>query len=343
MSYRLSLLEKALIPEGVAAHQALADTVALAVRAEALGYHRIWFAEHHGFPGLASSSPETLAAFILARTARIRVGSGGVMLQHYSPYKIAETFNLLAALAPGRVDLGIGRAPGGLPLSSRALRSGRPDDAPRAFADKLAELDSYLSSVDGPAPEDQALATPTPPIPPERILLGASPESAELAARQGWRFCYAGHFDGNPDRIAQVFDVYRKATGQTPLLALVAFVAETTEAAQALVGPLRLYRVHLGNGQTVNLPNLDAAAEFARQAGIQDYRTEEIIPNVLSGTAAFVRGELDDLHSRFGVEEFVIDSPVASHAHRLASIEGLAAARGLSRTSSLDLRPAAAA
>lgn len=327
MSYRLSLLDKALLPTGATAAETLRDTIALAVRAEQLGYHRYWFAEHHGFEGLASSSPETLAAFVLARTSRIRVGSGGVMLQHYAPYKVAETFNLLASLAPGRVDLGIGRAPGGLPFSTRALRGGRPEDAVSGFADKVAELDGFLT---GALPEghpfEGAVAAPRPPSAPERILLGASPESAELAARHGWLFCYAGHFDGDPERIARAFEVFRGATGRSPLLALVAFVAATTEEAQRHVGPLRLYRVRLSTGQTVNLPNLEAAAEFARQAGVDDYQVEEIIPNVLSGTAAHVRAELDRLHERFGVEEFVLDAPVPGFAERLASLEGLAGA-----------------
>ena len=124
MSYLLSLLDKSPIDEGGTAVEALRATVRLAQRAEELGYHRFWVAEHHSMLNLASSAPETLIAYLLARTARIRVGSGGVMLQHYSAYKVAENFNLLASLAPGRVDLGVGKAPGGFPLSTRALQMG---------------------------------------------------------------------------------------------------------------------------------------------------------------------------------------------------------------------------
>ncbi|HBT28325.1 MAG TPA: alkane 1-monooxygenase, partial [Erwinia persicina] len=116
MAYRLSLLDKSPLAEGETATTALARTLTLAQRAEALGYHRFWLAEHHNTPALASPSPEILIAWILAHTRHIRVGSGGVMLQHYSPYKVAENFNLLASLAPDRVDLGVGKAPGGLPL-----------------------------------------------------------------------------------------------------------------------------------------------------------------------------------------------------------------------------------
>lgn len=325
MAYRLSILDKALIPEGVAAPDVLDGTIRLAVRADQLGYHRYWFAEHHGMATLASSAPETLAAFVLARTRRIRVGSGGVMLQHYSPYKVAETFNLLAALAPGRVDLGIGKAPGGLPNATRALRANQQGAAAQDFAAKLRDLDAFVTGTlpDG-HPYAGAIAAPRPGAPASRILLGASVESAALAGALGWDFCYAGHFDGDPERMGRAFDVYRAATGRSPLLALVAFAAETEATARRHVGPLRLYRVRLADGQTVNLPNLEAAAEFARQSGVTEYTTEEIVPNVLSGTAAQVRAELDRLHAAFGVEEFVIDTPVAGFAQRLDSIERLA-------------------
>lgn len=325
MAYRLSILDKALIPEGVAAPDSLANTVALAVRADQLGYHRYWFAEHHGMAALGSSAPEALAAFVLARTRSIRVGSGGVMLQHYPPYKVAETFNLLASLAPGRVDLGIGKAPGGLPTATRALRANQDGAVEQDFTAKLRDLDAFVTgTVADNHPFAGAIAAPRPVEPARRILLGASVESAALAAELGWDFCYAGHFDGDPERMARAFDLYRAATGQSPMLSLVAFVATTDAEAQRHVGPLRLYRVRLANGQQVNLPNLDAAAEFARQSGISDYTTQEIVPNVLSGTGAHVREELDRLHARLGVDEFVIDTPVAGFAERLGSIEGLA-------------------
>jgi len=325
MAYRLSLLDKALIPQGVSTAQSLGNTVALAQRAEELGYHRYWFAEHHGIANLGSSAPEALAAFVLARTSRIRVGTGGVMLQHYAPYKVAETFNLLSTLAPGRVDQGIGRAPGGMPQATRALRSLPAGSAPVSFAEKLQELEAFLTAS---LPEDHefagAVATPQAPAAPERILLGSSVESAETAARLGWSYCYAGHFDGDPDRIGRVFETYRAITGRTPLLAVVAFVAPTDEEARRLVGSLKLYRVRLSNGQTVNVGDLAMAEEFARQSGVSDYKAEEVTPSVLAGTARHVRAELDRLHARHGVEEFVVDSPVPGFAERLASLEDLA-------------------
>ena len=324
MTYRLGILDKVPISEGQDAAEAFRQSLALAQRADELGYHRYWFAEHHASSALASAAPETAAAFVLARTSRIRVGTGGVMLQHYAPYKVAETFNVLSALAPGRVDLGIGRAPGGLPFSTKALRRGGGEGPAPDFDSKFAELDAIL---DDALPEDHPIhgvrASPRAPAPADRILLGGSAESAELAARHGWLFCYAGHFDGDPARTAGVVDAYRAIAGRPPLLSIVAFAARTEEAAQRHVGALRLYRVKLSSGQTVNLPTLDAAAEFARQAGGLTYETQEIRPGVLSGTAAQVRAGLDRLHGDLGIEEFIIDTPVTGFAERLASLEGL--------------------
>ena len=155
MSYLISVLDKSPVAEGASPEQALRNSLQLAQRAEQLGYHRYWFAEHHAAPALASPAPEVLAAWVLAQTRRMRIGSGGVMLRHYAPYKVAESFNLLAALAPGRVDLGVGKAPGGLPASTAALAAGRP-----AFADfdqQLRDLEGYLSGA-----TTEALARPIP-------------------------------------------------------------------------------------------------------------------------------------------------------------------------------------
>lgn len=184
MTYTLSLLDKTPLIEGETAGAALQRTVSLAQAAERLGYHRFWLAEHHDFPGLVSPAPEVFAAYLLARTQRIRIGSGGVLLPHYSPYKVAGTFNLLASLAPGRVDLGIGKAPGGLPLSTKALRVLHDPARAPSFEALLDELDGFLAPpavTDGP--RDKARALPVPPVTPERFLLGASPGQREAGRR----------------------------------------------------------------------------------------------------------------------------------------------------------------
>ena len=289
MTYSISLLDKSPIADGATAKDALQFTVQLAKRAEALGFKRFWIAEHHGSPGLASSAPEIVVSHVLAHTSRIRVGSGGVMLQHYSPFKVAETFKVLAALGPGRVDLGVGKAPGGLPFTTRALQW-RHDKANRAdFETQLALLNAFLDwGVD---------------------------------ARHGWQFCYAGHFNGDEANIERSLQTYRDATGRAPLLALYAVAAPTDEEARQLVGPLRIFRLQLATGQCVNLGTAEAATEFARQTGASDYRIDERRPHVIKGSADEARRQLDALSERYGIEEFVIDSPLQSYPERLRSVE----------------------
>jgi luciferase family oxidoreductase group 1 len=326
MTYKLSLLDKSPVAPGLNGADALSASVKLAKRAEELGYHRYWLAEHHNIPGLASSAPETLIAYILAKTSKIRVGSGGVMLQHYSAYKIAETFNLLASLAPGRVDLGVGKAPGGFPQATRALQAAIDPAARPSFDVQLDDLNRFLHADAATAQE--LLATPIPPVPAERFLLGASPASAELAARKGWTLVFAGQLNGDPGNLEETISVYqREGNGRVPILALAGFAAATEAGAREKVGELKIFKVILSDGRSVNVTTAEQAEEFARQWGVSDYRVEEKKPSVLSGTGEQVRSELDRLHGRFGIEEFIIDIPVADPLERLAAIELIAGAR----------------
>ena len=335
-AYALSLLDKSPIARGETATQALTRTIDLARHAEAWGYRRYWLAEHHNTSQLACPSPEILIAYILARTNRIRVGSGGVMLQHYSPYKVAENFNLLASLAPGRVDLGIGKAPGGLPLSTRALQSAhdpahRPDFAALAF-----ELNGHL--VDHPAgnPEHSAAdgeeqfgsvlrATPLPPSPARPFLLGASIESAALAARLGWDFVYAAHINGAPDEIERAFGRYRAASnGRKPLLAISVIAAQSADEAARLASDTRRFRVQVGDQQPVTVGSIAQAEEFVRQAGGGPHRIDERETHIVHGTPDAVHDTLGELQDRYGVEEFIIDNPVTDATQRIASVRLLA-------------------
>lgn len=328
MGYALSLLDKSPIDGQEAASTALARTLALAQRAERWGFHRFWVAEHHNNARLASSSPEVLIAFLLAHTSRIRIGSGGVMLQHYSAYKVAENFNLLATLAPGRIDLGVGKAPGGLPLSTRALQGAYDPARKPTFAKQLAELGAFLgnAAADGDL-EAELRAYPVPAIPVQRFLLGASIESAELAATHGWEFVYAGHLNGDEALLDEVLATYRNLSGgKVPILAIGVIAAETDAAAERLAGDLRRFKVEVKDGQSVTVGSLAQAEEYVRQAGVTDYRIEEKMPGVIRGTAAHIHGEFDRLHRRYGVSEFILDCPVADAQARLASIDLLAAA-----------------
>ena len=190
---RISVLDQSPIAQGSSGADALRNTLDLARLADALGYHRYWVAEHHGGPMLAGPSPEVLIGPIAAGTARIRVGSGGVMLPHYSPLKVAESFSLLAGLYPGRIDLALGRAAGTDPLTTFALQRDRRQAAPDDFPAALAELLAYLENRMPPDHPFARLADTLPGLPhaPEPWLLGSSPQSALWAAELGLPYAFA--------------------------------------------------------------------------------------------------------------------------------------------------------
>lgn len=323
MSYALSVLDKSPVSYGEAAFDALKRTVELAELGERLGYRRFWVAEHHNEPELASSSPETLIAYLLARTTRIRIGSGGVMLQHYSPYKVAETFHLLASLAPGRVDLGIGKAPGGLPLSTRALQAHRDPSRTPDFVQQFLELDGHLK---GAGLAEGLRVTPEPPVAPERFLLGASAESARLAASRQWQFVFARHLTGDNTVIDEAVSAYRAGTGRAPVIAVSVIVAEQAGEAEAEAGKVVLFKVHVPGAQSVTVGSEEQARDYARQLGSSEYRIESRQPSVIAGTPEQVHSELGRLHRLYGAEEFIIE-PAVDGDRRLATIELLARER----------------
>lgn len=325
MPFDLSLLDKSPIAKGESANAALRRTIAYAQRAEALGYRRFWVAEHHNTPDLASSSPEILIAGLVASTRSIRVGSGGVMLQHYSPYKIAENFNLLESLAPGRIDIGIGKAPGGLPLSTKALQAGYDQARRGDFAAQLREFDAYLGAGNAQRVDGLA-ATPTPSTESEKFLLGASVESATLAAELNWQFVFARHLNGDDVALASAVSTYRDLTQKSPIVALAIIVDRDGDKARETASGFTPIKVTIPNGQSVTVGSEEQAAEYARQAGVTDYTTEKRKANVLAGTGADIIAEIESLAENFGIGEFILDL-FNSGDSRLEGIELIADAR----------------
>ncbi|WII79573.1 LLM class flavin-dependent oxidoreductase [Klebsiella pasteurii] len=325
MSYRISILDKSPLAAGETAAQALARTLTLAQQAEAWGYHRFWIAEHHNTEQLASPSPELAIAWILGQTRRIRVGSGGVMLQHYSPYKVAENFNMLASLAPGRIDLGVGKAPGGLPLSTRALQQGLNPQPKGSFADQLAQLDNWLSltETDG---EESVRATPIPPRRADGFLLGASLESAQLAAQLDWNFVFAAHLNGDKHLLREVLTRWRELSRRDAIIAVQVIVADDSATAADLANGVEVWGVELENGQRVTVGSEAQAAAFARQAGSRPTRIARRESAVLFGTPEQVKAQLDALQSAWNIDEFIIDTPISDGAARLNSLRLLAQA-----------------
>ncbi|MGR7071028.1 MsnO8 family LLM class oxidoreductase [Klebsiella aerogenes] len=325
MSYRISILDKSPLAPGETAAQALARTLTLAQQAERWGYHRFWIAEHHNAEQLASPSPELLIAWILGQTRQIRVGSGGVMLQHYSPYKVAENFNLLASIAPGRVDLGVGKAPGGLPLATRALQQGVHQYEKGSFAEQLAQLDNWLTLTESQG-EESLRATPIPPRRADGFLLGASVESARLAASLDWNFVFAAHLNGDKNLLRKVLTNWRELSRREVIVAVQVIVAQNTASAAELAKQVEVWGVELANGQRVTVGSEAQAAAFARQAGSPPTRIERRESSLIFGTADEVKAQLDALQAQWGIDEFIIDTPIAEGRARLESLGLLAQA-----------------
>lgn len=323
MSLRLSILDQSPILEGETATEAFQHTIKLAQLADKLGYHRFWVSEHHDSEGIVGSSPEVLISHLLAKTERIRIGSGGIMLQHYSPYKVAENFNVLASLAPGRVDLGIGRAPGGLPRSTKALQQDASNQRP--LGEKLVELDQFIHNNLAPNHELQGLkATPNPTVPAVIYLLGASSSSAELAASIGIPYVFAQFLNSDEKVIDAAFEAYyknfnpEKGTKPQALLALGVIVAETDEQAEVLASDNKFFKVHLANGKSATVRTLEQAEEFARQAG-ETYTIEEKVADIVHGSKETVRKKLLEVQTRYGVDELIITAFVKGIQQRINS------------------------
>jgi luciferase family oxidoreductase group 1 len=326
MTLKLSILDQSYIDEGETAVEALHHTVELAKKADELGYHRFWVSEHHDSDKVAGSSPEVLVSYVAANTKRIRVGSGGVMLQHYSPYKVAENFNVLASLAPGRIDLGIGGAPGGLPLSTRALQQDYATET-KPLAEKIIELDHFIR---GTLPEDHPLhdlqASPIPPQSADIYFLGRSVSSAQLAARLGVPYVFAQFLSSDHSAISEAFEAYRKqfnpkkAAQPQAILSLFAIVADTDEEAAQLAAEAKTVKIHFENGKTLTVTSAAKAEEYGQRSN-EPYSIEITESSVLHGSKETVYTKLIEMQEAYDLEEVIILTPVRNFQKRLRSFE----------------------
>jgi luciferase family oxidoreductase group 1 len=338
---RLSVLDQSPIPEGSTGADALHNTLDLAVLADELGYHRYWVAEHHGGPMLASASPEALIGPIASATHQIRVGSGGVMLPHYSPLKVAETFTILAALYPNRIDLGIGRAAGTDPLTTFALQRDRRQAAPDDFPQQLAELLAYLEDD---LPPDHPFARLAPTLPgrpalPDVWLLGSSPQSALWAGELGLPYAFADFINPGGAEIAlryrERFAPQRSLTAPTTAVAAWVLCAPTDEEADFLAASSRMTLTLLRRGRLIPVPPPETAIEFLRREGKLDRPPGERLPGRrgVIGSPEKVRAELEQLADEYGAEEAIVVTITHDHAARRRSYELLAEAFGLEPSS----------
>lgn len=330
----LSVLDQSPIREGGVAADAIGETVELAQAAESFGYHRYWVAEHHAHPGLAGSAPELMVAQIAANTSKIRVGSGGVMLSHYSPYKVAENFRLLETLYPGRIDLGIGRAPGGTALASTALQVGPGALGTEHFGRQFADLIDFVGdTLPGDHPLGGLFANPRGPTVPEIWLLGSSDQSASLAAHFGIPLSFA-HFivgEGGP-QIMAAYREYFKPSAATPeprgSIGVHVVCADTEQEADRLARSRDLWWHRLEMGKPTPVPSVvEAERQHYSEQELQRIafnRRRQVI-----GAPEQVRAELEAIATAYGVNEFVVLTVVHDFDARVRSYQLLAEVMGI--------------
>jgi luciferase family oxidoreductase group 1 len=330
---KLSILDQSPIISGHTPAEALHETLKLARRADELGYHRYWFAEHHAIAALADPCPEILLARLGAETRRIRIGTGGVLLPYYSAFKTAEVFRMLEALYPGRVDLGIGRAPGGDRRTAQAVGGGKMPTA-EDFPEQVWELIGHL---DGTLPDDHPFkrvrAQPEVKTAPELWLLGSSDYSGLLAAQLGVRFSFAHFINAQGgDLVTRAYQERYQSSGRepTPHAAVCCFVicAESDAEAERRAKVVDSRRLDMAY-------NLDTVVPTQEQAEQRTYSAQEQAhidsqrPRLVHGSAATCKAKLEAIAAQYAVDEVMVLTITGSYATRLESYERLAAAFGL--------------
>lgn len=329
MDFGLSVLDVSPVSSGSNGARALRNTLDLAQLADRLGYKRYWLAEHHNLPNIASSAPEIMIGHVASVTERIRVGAGGIMLPNHAPLKVAETFRVLEALHPERIDLGIGRAPGTDPVTATALRRSRDGLGAEDFPQQFGELLAFTG--DG-FPEDHpfrsVVAMPSEVRLPPIWLLGSSGYSAQAAGEMGLGYAFASHF--SPADPAPAMRVYRESfepSGDferpSAILAVSVVCAGTNEHAKKLASSMELAWVRLRSGSPEPLASPEEAMTYsytpAERRLADVYRSMQV-----AGDPLTVRARIEELAERTAADEIMVTTNVYDHAERLRSYERLA-------------------
>jgi luciferase family oxidoreductase group 1 len=330
MQLALSALDLVPVSSGVSSGEAIQHSLQLATELDALGFRRVWYAEHHNMPAIASTTPLTMIALAARQTSTIRVGSGGVMLPNHAPLQVAESFKMLEALYPGRIDLGIGRAPGTDQITALALRRSREALLANDFPERLEELRDFGSGLQRSHPFVGVTAYPEDvPLPPV-WLLGSSDFSSALAAKLGLGFAFAAHF--SPDRPDMPMLAYRKsfrAEGELEaphaILTLSVICADTEAEATRLASSMQLSWVRLRAGRPSKIPSPEEALAYpytsAEAAVAEAYRHLQIV-----GTPETVRTRISTLAQRTQADEVMITTVTHDHLARVRSYQLLAQA-----------------
>ena len=334
MAFRLSVLDLSPVSSGSNGAQALRNTLEVARFADRLGYERYWLAEHHNLPSVASSAPEVMIGHVASETSRIRVGAGGIMLPNHAPLRVAETFRVLEALHPGRVDLGIGRAPGTDPVTATVLRRSPDRQGADDFPQQFSEL---LAFSGGGFPEGHPLrsviAMPSDVGLPPIWLLGSSGYSARAAGEMGLGYAFASHF--SPTDPAPAMHAYHESfepsegfEHPSAILAVSVVCAETNEHAEELASSMQLAWVRMRSGNPGPLPSPEEAKAYpytsAERRLADTYRSMQVI-----GDPQTVRARIEKLTQHTGADEVMVTTNVYDHDERLSSYERLAECFGI--------------
>jgi luciferase family oxidoreductase group 1 len=326
MTVPLSVLDLAPIPQGSNAGEALRRSLDLAQHAERCGFNRFWLAEHHGMPGIASAATSVVIAHVAGGTSTIRVGAGGIMLPNHSPLVIAEQFGTLASLFPGRIDLGLGRAPGTDQMTFRALR--RSPLSAENFPQDVAELMAYFRPA---VPRQHVVAVPGTGLEVPVWILGSSLFGAQLAAAMGLPFAFASHFA--PAMMMQAIDIYRRNFQPSEqldhpyvMLGVNVFAADTDEEARLLFTSLQQAFVNLRSGRPGQLP--PPVPGYGERLGpMERSMLEQALACSVVGSPETVRHGLEEFIRETGADELMVTSQIFDHEARLRSFEITAAAR----------------
>jgi luciferase family oxidoreductase group 1 len=324
----LGVLDQSPVPDGATGGDALRNTVDLARLAETLGFVRYWLAEHHATPSLAGTTPEVLIGPVAAATERIRVGSGGVMLPYYSPLKVAESFSVLSGLYPGRIDLGIGRAPGTDTQTMLALQRDRRQLPLNDFPEQLAELLAYLGDrFPRGHPLARLTALPGLPAAPDVWLLGSSADSAEWAAEAGLPYAFADFINPFGAEFAHTYRRLFRAPDIEPRVAVAVSIlcAETVDEAEYLAASWRASFAMMIRGTPIRVPPPDRALELLEELGL-DPRLPPPGRRAVVGDRERVRAELEGVVEEYGADEVIAVTITHDHRARRRSYELLAEA-----------------
>jgi luciferase family oxidoreductase group 1 len=333
---KLSILDQSPISSNQTAHDALIESTKLAKAGEELGYNRYWIAEHHNLPGLACPAPEVMLSYIGAHTNTIRIGSGAVLLPHYKPYKVAEVYNMLATLFPGRIDVGIGRAPGGSAEASNALSENFLQEVwkmPEKVEDLVCFLDDDFQTADGHV---KLSASPVPSVAPSPWLLGTGKKSAMLAAEKGMAYAF-GLFMSEQDG-TEMIKKYREGfiarkQGDKPqvMLTVSAICAETTEKAEELVLSNLIRSVQKVSGKGTGLvPSIEEAKGYTLDPQ-EEVELEKMKQNMIIGDPDQVKSRLSEMQQKFQADEIMLVTITHSPEAKRGSYQLISEVCGLKR------------